>query len=453
MRHVLIFLTVALIVKDTSQLGDPFILRAIAQGLCLLVGGLWLLTNLSVGLLVRYWPIWGYITILLVSTYSASNPQFVLAQVASLVAVVLFFIAYHEKNIRLNKPRDLTLVNTTIVLYFGVTLISLVITPLFPNITYMSLFAGNAEGYESRFRGLFGMPAMMGAAAGLLVGMAWFGLQSWRLRVPAVVVGLLCLGLTLSRTFWLAMIIAGAATSWFYYTNTVKMKATITGLGLGILVLAIVANVEIRKESLTHVLRPQSISSLTGRTQLWEAGWKVLQDRPFIGYGYTSGAEALYKHESSIIDSQPKISSRELAATTLHNGYLQSLLDSGLAGTAFYVAIILLSIARFVRYDKDRMFAPEFYAIVFLAVANGGESVIYSASMFHGILFWALAVLAFSLRKSQAVYQRTAFKLTTEEHHRPELEKPSARAGSVVAKGRHINHGHFTYRKPYTTNP
>ncbi len=404
MRRVLIFLAIALIAKDTSQLGDVYVLRTIAQGLCLLVGGLWLLSHPSVGLLARYWPIWGYLAVLLISTCDASDPPFVLAQVASLVAVVMFFIAYHEKNFRLNEQRDFTLVNTTIALYLVVALISLVIIPIFPNIAYQTLFAGNAEGYERRFRGLFSMAAMMGSAAGLSVGMAWVGLKNRRFaKVPVIVVGLVCLGLTLSRTFWLAVIIAGAATWWFYYSNTTKMKAAIMGLGLGLLVLPILMNFEISKGSVDHALRTKSLSTLTGRTQLWEAAWHAFQDRPFFGYGYTAGAEALQRHESNLKNVQPQVSGRQLAGTTLHNGYLQSLLDSGVIGTVFYVTVIVVSIIRFVRYDRDRIFAPEFYATVFLAVANGGESIIYSASMFHGILFWAVAVLAFSLRRSQAV--------------------------------------------------
>ena len=404
MRRVLIFLVIALIAKDTSQLGDVYVLRTIAQGLCLLVGSLWLLSNPSVGLLVRYWPIWSYIAILLISTCDSNDPLFVLAQVASLVAVVVFFIAYHENNFRWNEQRDFTLVNTTIALYFVVALISLVIIPLFPNIAYQTLFAGNAEGYERRFRGLFSMAAMMGSAAGLSVGMAWFGFQNWRLvKVPAIMVGLVCLGLTLSRTFWLAVIIAGAATWWFYCSNTAKVKAVIMGLGLGLVVLSIIMTVEISKGSIDHALRTKSLSTLTGRTQLWESAWDAFQDRPFLGYGYTAGAEALQRHESNLTNSQPQVSGRQLAGTTLHNGYLQSLLDSGVIGTVFYATVIVLSIIRFVRYDTERIFAPEFYATVFLAVANGGESIIYSASMFHGILFWAVAVLAFSLRKPQAV--------------------------------------------------
>ncbi len=81
----------------------------------------------------------------------------------------------------------------------------------------------------------------------------------------------------------------------------------------------------------------------------------------------------------------------------MHNGYIQSLVDSGVIGTLFYVLVVLLAIRSFYRYDRKRAFPAEFAGLIFLTVANLGEAVIYSASVFSSILFWLLAIFALSL--------------------------------------------------------
>ena len=84
-------------------------------------------------------------------------------------------------------------------------------------------------------------------------------------------------------------------------------------------------------------------------------------------------------------------------AVTLHNGYLQALLDSGAIGAALYVAVILSALGCFLFYDRDKRYASEFYGLLFLAIANLGETVIFGAAVLHGVWFWYLSVLALTL--------------------------------------------------------
>ena len=68
--------------------------------------------------------------------------------------------------------------------------------------------------------------------------------------------------------------------------------------------------------------------------------------------------------------------------------------------------MIALSIHRFYRYDKKRAFPAEFAGLIFLSVANLSEDAIYSASVFSSVLFWLLALFAFSLEGGAKVTRR-----------------------------------------------
>ena len=96
MQVVLVILIVALIAKDISYFGDPYIMRGTAQALCLFVGGLWLALHFSASLLKRYWPVLGYLLILCLAIYGTRDPIYVTLQVASLAAIIIFGIAYFE---------------------------------------------------------------------------------------------------------------------------------------------------------------------------------------------------------------------------------------------------------------------------------------------------------------------------------------------------------------------
>ncbi len=167
----------------------------------------------------------------------------------------------------------------------------------------------------------------------------------------------------------------------------------------GIIGWGIIGNIDFNSKHIRHTVRPESLTGLTGRVNLWQQSWQRFTQSPLLGYGLTLGSEVIMtaKAQNFNVDKNHK---RETSKTTLHNGYVQSVFDSGLIGTIFYVFIILLSFYGFVHKDTNREFPAEFYALIFLIVANFGESIIYGASSYHTMLFWILAVFALSLRKT-----------------------------------------------------
>jgi O-antigen ligase len=396
---ILIVLVVALVAKDISYLGDPYILRGFAQGLCLLAGGAWVARHFAPALLARYWPVWGYLAALAVSTPGTADPLYVGLQVASLAAVVLFFVAYFETRRRQRAPDPArTLLDATLVCYTVVAVLGLAVTVLAPRVAYETLYGG-----EERFRGLFSKSAMIGSAAGLIAGIAWLRPSAWRYKFVPLVAGLACLALTQSRTFWVAALLAGVLTAWVY--GRTSRKWAIAGLAAGVLAVLASAAFELDYQApgVGNIVRADSIANLTVRLTLWEAGMRAFEKRPLLGFGFTAGSQGLDELDSG----SPKAhrtpgESRDVGRTTLHSGFLQSLLDSGITGTLFYAATMCAALLRLLGRDAGRRHAAEFYALAYLLVANATQNVIYSASVYDSIFFWALAVFALGMPRAGA---------------------------------------------------
>lgn len=390
----LVILVAALIVKDTAYLGDPYVVRGIAQGLCLLVGGIWVLTHSGTGLLARYWPLLAYLVALAISVTAAAQPAYVGMQVVSLAAVALFFIAYFEEQ-RARNYRSELFMQSTVAIYGLVMIISIFVALLMPRIAFETLYGG-----ETRFRGLFAKAGMMGSAAGLVIGIAWFGLRHWWSKAILIIPAAVCLALTLSRTFWVALIVAYSITALYTRPRSYKW---ILGMSLagGLAITALLAfHIQLDTKAIHKIFRTDSITNLTGRVALWESGINAFKRSPFIGYGYTIGSDGLYQAKTTGWASGERVSlesARDLGRETLHSGYLQSLLDSGIIGTVFYLATILLALRRFRRHSREPKFAPYLFSLLFLVVANLTQNIVYSASVYDSIFFWGLAVFALSL--------------------------------------------------------
>jgi len=393
MRAVLAVLMIALVAKDASHLNDPYVMRGISQGLCLLVGGWWLINHLSLAVLGRYWPVLAYLGVLFLSAMGARSPFYSLMQVVSLTAVVLFFIACFETERQRSRDAARTLVAGSTLLYGAVAAASLVAAWRFPAIAY------SASWFEApRFRGLFTEPGMMAAASGLLLGLALFGKLHRGVALAAGGVALACLALTMSRTFWVAAAVALVATVWVYHKRGRRWLAT---LAIGGAMAAVTANaLEVRFDTreVERGIRIESLANLSGRVGLWEDALDAFRHRSWLGYGYTMGSVGL---ENTSLAERRRLGStlgeREVGRRTLHSGYVQALLDGGVLGLALYLMVVIGAAWRFMANDRERRWPAVFYVLVFCLIANLAEDVIYTASVYHSVLFWAAAVFAFSL--------------------------------------------------------
>jgi O-antigen ligase len=225
-----------------------------------------------------------------------------------------------------------------------------------------------------------------------------------------------CLALTLSRTTWVGCFIAVCITSWLYYPRK-RVLVTAGASALAFVAFCMfILNVLPDPETVSsvgRVLRVGSISTFNGRTKIWHDGFAAFSKTPILGHGFTAGGEAFHSDNerirlSTVISANQETpstldKSRSIGMSTLHNGIIQSLLDSGIVGTFFYLAAMLAALRGFLLCDRSRRYPAEFACLVFLLVTNIAQNVIYSAAVFDSILFWGLVVFALSLRRQSAV--------------------------------------------------
>jgi O-antigen ligase len=271
-----------------------------------------------------------------------------------------------------------------------VCLVSLLLRVWHPALAFEQTFEG------PRFRGLFSKPAMMGAASGLLFGLCLFVPWHWSIRGIGIAASLPCLFLTGSRTFWVAATVSMGAAGIRYVRWRRTFVPMVAVLIVAVLGLGIVIGTQMTQAQGAKIFRQDSIENLSGRTAMWAQALQRYWEHPWLGYGFTAGGVVLdetgWRGAGGVSSNSPS-----QGAITLHNGYVQALLDSGGIGAALYVAVILSALLCFLWYDGAKQYAAEFYCLLFLAIANLGETVIFGAAVLHGVWFWYVTVLALTL--------------------------------------------------------
>lgn len=385
-----VLLIVALLAKDATPLGDRYVLRALSEGIALLVGCAWLATSGFRGATWRHAVLGLYVGALVFAIPQASSPLYVTLQILALVAIALFSMAFLDAAAR-DTWMTRYAVRTMFLALTVVCIASLMMRYWHPDLTYEQTLEG------PRFRGLFSKPAMMGAASGLLLGLSLFVAWNWGLRIIAFAASLPCLVLTGSRTFWAAAVVTLGVASFRY----VRWRWAFLPAGIFLLVvvvcIGIIAGIRLTSQQQAMIFRQGSIDTFSGRTSIWIQALQRYWEAPWLGHGFTAGGITLDEggRGLSAVASSPQ--SPLQGSVTLHNGYVQALLDSGGIGAVLYITVILFALAGFLRYDRDKQYAAEFYCFLFLAIANLGETVIFGAGVLHGVWFWYLTVLALTL--------------------------------------------------------
>lgn len=391
MRVVFVGLLIAMLAKDLLPLGDRFILRGVSEGLALAFGVHWLLTRASAGSLQRYAVILAYLATLFITASVSQRPLFVIAQAVSLSAVVLFFIANAETSAGQD---ELRLANLKAVLYaFAIACtMSLVLLGTRPALAYEITTEGN------RFKGLFSEPAMMGAVSGLLVGLATFLKVGILPRLVALASALPCLYLTGSRTSWGAALACLAIVALLYLRQKKAWAVGLVCLGLVSGLLAVASDFHVSSEAQSKMIRSGSIETLSGRTALWELAMEKFKESPLLGFGFTTGSDGLIPYLSSTLSTAFGVSdSSNQKAFSLHNGYIQALMDSGVLGASLYVATLGLALGRMLKYDVQRRYGAEMFGLLFFAISNLADTIIFGAAVYYEVFYWHLAVIGLGL--------------------------------------------------------
>lgn len=378
-------LMIALVVKDLLYIGDRYVLRSITQLVCLVLAMSWLFTRANVSALQKQTVFLLYLFVLTVTALGSKSPGFVLAQVASLSSVILFAIALYQVEGFDNGAK--VVLGTTWRIYGVILCLCLVAYKLLPGVVFEYEWGSPVP----RFRGIFGEPATLAIVSGLTIGMAFLCRGWWPLRYFFVAVAGVCLLLTFSRTFWVACAVAMVVTLCRYYP---KWRAP---LAFGALAVAFVllTQIDLVLEKGQSVLRVDSLTNLSGRTMIWDLAFGQFLEQPLVGYGFTHGSDAIIDAAKEAISNKGVAAGGNWGTFTLHNGWVQVMLDSGLFGLLLYTVIVVFSIVRLWLRDTQRRYAAVTYVLIYSAIGNIGETYIFGAAQTHSAMFWMLAVFAF----------------------------------------------------------
>lgn len=353
------------------------------------------------GLAGRYWYFFAYVALAAASSLSSLAVSYSLSQAATLLIMILFFISIVETN-RLAALRQFLAV-----IFYMVGPLCIVGLALW--------LAGSSIAQESWYYGGFRMKGMfhnvpgLSIWASLLLGVCCFARFPLVLRIVFGGSALLSMVFTQTRTGWVAAAVSAGLAIVLSSRNHLRTSLLMAAV-LGIAVLGYFASgIEVQEKSVQGAIRSDSIGNIGGRIGLWGLAWEKALDRPILGHGLGCASLAFVKDGSRLV--------RELGETvsltrdvlkggmipghsSMHNGYLQSLLDVGFPGAMFYIFIIISSIITFYQKSLGGENVAGFYLAMVFALTNMTESVIFSAAISASISFWFLAILAFYLRSN-----------------------------------------------------
>ncbi len=137
-------------------------------------------------------------------------------------------------------------------------------------------------------------------------------------------------------------------------------------------------------------------TTLTGRTEIWAFGRSSIADNPVLGYGYAAFWYGLYGPASYYIT--------QWNITSIHNGWLEVMLDLGLPGLVAMLALmgrLLFGSVLTVRYGDHRKASWLLAATLALLALSISESVFLERHSINAVVF-ALALVHVSAPRRHA---------------------------------------------------
>lgn len=154
---------------------------------------------------------------------------------------------------------------------------------------------------------------------------------------------------------------------------------------MAVLFVVAVAVVSVARPPSFERYESQDLSDLTGREQFWSHGMELVKHRPLLGYGY---------QVSGKVWNDPRFASASLesawssARTSLHNGYLDTLIGVGFIGLLAMVFVLLMPLPGALTLPVSDYRALVVAMVVQLLVLNCTETIITSSRSFASVTFW-----------------------------------------------------------------
>ncbi len=357
---------------------------------------------------------------------------------ARLVESVLAMIALAGCVLEVRQPDDVSRLLLHFLLACGVVLVLLALsTVLMP---HSISWASPQESYTAqelanyakqglsvdglnRFRGMLNNPNDVGALMLIVVGLAlvrWPAAQGReRLMLAAMIIASLMLDfLADSRSPAVAVGIGCA----LYAIWKWRLRGILLCAG----VLALAAAVVSFHSGFSAYIDRGDVSTLTGRTDIWDFIVRQIQARPFLGYGYETSGTVFQSRYFPLWWGPWDLGPH----SSLHNGYLGHALGLGIPATILWLFIVLRPWVFALRQPQDPWnLKPMFFFIAVPALINNFSE--QALGDFGGGVIALLFGLAWVIAERSRV---VALEKIRVERERAQVELPRAVAALASAQ-------------------
>ena len=274
-----------------------------------------------------------------------------------------------------------------------------------------------ATGYTGRMQGLFNNPNVVGMLTVLTLPLAWAlfrQTRSWLYPVAGVIsaVALLLCG---SRTPIVAMAIALV---WFTLRSPLRTAAPVLHAGalagtaylFAIFVFrAPLPLPDLQEGTLARFAQNEGGTALNFRDVIWEVSLDLWAQHPLGGLGYGAAP--------GVLTSDLTFSTYGFTIPSVHNGYLQWFIETGLLGLLPLLALLCVTVAAVYQVPAASIAGPMAVMAVAGLLLQVTESATFGTGQPFPYLFWA-CVAACTLTASRRVPHPTADRTqTTRSHH------------------------------------
>lgn len=180
-----------------------------------------------------------------------------------------------------------------------------------------------------------------------------FPMKKRKWRIACIVLSILVIFFTQSKTLWILLAIYLFIKMMVKYGRKIKEKMTKRTVIVAalFLVLFLAAGGFVLKNSsiVASVTQNQTITTLTGRTIIWDLTLDAWSKNKVFGYGMGLWDKQMYDEYSAIINK------KEWVFSHAHNQYFQSLGETGIIGLAFllvYFSVLLYIGKKYARQTK-----------------------------------------------------------------------------------------------------
>lgn len=207
--------------------------------------------------------------------------------------------------------------------------------PLIPSLVYASP-EDIASGARARLGGALIHPVHLSVLAGVGFFYALFFMQG-RKRLLACFIAAVTLALTYARSEQIIFLMA-----LFTYVIVLSRSIVMRLMGFFAIAMTAVMGLVFQGSILEYLARGQgtrNITTLSERTDVWEASFKAFKLRPFIGFGFIAGVKQALQDQWNATNWVPPHAHSEFIQALVSGGIV-----AGLLVTALYVRALWLAI-------------------------------------------------------------------------------------------------------------